>query len=63
MEFDAREELYFHIKENGPVGKSAIGVFVAVRPECTGKLNELINEGYVIEKDGLYAVSQKEFEE
>lgn len=57
-----KEELYFYIKEKGPMGRSAIGVFVAAKGICAGKLMELINEGYVIEKNGLYAVTGKEFD-
>ena len=40
-----------------------IGIFTAVDQDCVGVLDTLIQEGYVVEKNGLYAVTPKEFYE
>lgn len=62
MDLGAREKMYFYIKENGPMARNMIEVFQIKNQECREELKSLIDDGYVIEKDGLFAVTGKNFE-
>lgn len=61
MELSAREKIYEFINQNGRVSRNLLGRFVASNQDCVDELGNLIQEGYVIEKDGLYTISRKKF--
>ncbi len=60
---DAREELYLFIKKNGPMAMNRIAAFeIKHMGGRMGMIEELIENGYVEENNGLYAVTAKSFE-
>lgn len=54
-------KLYDHIASAGHLSLNHIGAYVAAHPECKGALVYLVDSGYVKEKAGLYAITNKPF--
>lgn len=60
---DARKLYNYIASANSFLSASYIGRFLSLNPECNGALEYLIEEGYVKEKEGLYGITNKPFEE
>ncbi len=55
-----KKEVYFYIQKEGPISINYFRVkFITKIPKAGKALEELVNEGYIEEKDDLYAITSK----